>query len=185
MNDKLYWYVARAGGLMAWWLLGAGVVCGLILSTRIVRKRPSPKWMLDMHRFVGGLATIFVAAHIAGLMADHFIHFGPDEVLVPLSSTFRPVAVAWGVVGMYLLVAIEVTSLAMRRLPRRVWRWVHSSSFPLFVLTSVHAVAAGTDHNNVALQWSALLLATLVLFLVLYRALASVGPARAPARRGA
>ena len=38
------------------------------------------------------------------------------------------------VMGLYLLLSIEVTSLFMRRLPRRLWRAVHLSSYGLFVL---------------------------------------------------
>jgi DMSO/TMAO reductase YedYZ heme-binding membrane subunit len=46
---------------------------------------------------------------------------------------------------MWLLVAVQATSLAMRRLPRRFWRIVHLSSYVAFWLTSLHAAFAGTD----------------------------------------
>jgi predicted ferric reductase len=164
--------VARAGGLTSWWLLALSVFWGLGLSTRITNGKPRPAWMLDLHRFLGGLALIFMGVHIAGLVADNYTHFGWSEVLVPLASTWHPVAVAWGVVSLYLLVAVEVTSLLMRRIPRRWWRAVHSSSFVLFVLSSVHTFSAGTERSNVAVQWSAIAFATIFTFLMLYRALA-------------
>ena len=46
---------------------------------------------------------------------------------------------------MYLLVAIEATSLAKASLPHRVWRVVHLASYPVFALATVHALASGTD----------------------------------------
>ena len=52
-------------------------------------------------------------------------------------SRYRPGAVAWGVVGFYLLVAIEITSFARHRLPRRLWRATHYLSFPLFPASTV------------------------------------------------
>jgi hypothetical protein len=51
---------------------------------------------------------------------------------------------------MYLLVAVEVTSLAMRRLPRRLWRLVHLSGYILFWASLVHGATAGTDSGHPA-----------------------------------
>jgi hypothetical protein len=74
---------------------------------------------------------------------------------------------------MYLLVAIEITSLLMRRLPRRLWRAVHFTSFGLFAFTTIHALTAGSDAGNVAVQWFALGSCAVVAFLTLVRILSS------------
>ena len=50
---------------------------------------------------------------------------------------------------MYLLVAVEATSLAKSRLPYRWWRIVHLGSYPLFALATVHSLSAGTDTTTV------------------------------------
>ena len=42
-------------------------------------------------------------------------------------------------------VAVEVTSLFMRRLPRRVWHSIHLLSLVALVLVTVHAFTAGAD----------------------------------------
>lgn len=47
--------------------------------------------------------------------------------------------------SLYLLLAAELTSLARRRLPRRLWWRVHLASFGLFAASTVHALTAGTD----------------------------------------
>ena len=59
-------------------------------------------------------------------------------------------AVAWGVVAGYLLLAVELTSLARARLPKRAWRRVHTASFVLFVMATVHGLSAGTDVRSTA-----------------------------------
>jgi DMSO/TMAO reductase YedYZ heme-binding membrane subunit len=169
MNEKLWWYVARSGGLMAWWTVSASVLWGLLLSTRVMARRSPPAWLLGLHRFLGGLSVTFTAIHMGALVADSYAHLGWSELFVPLASRWHPVAVAWGVVGFYLLVAVEVTSLLMRRLPKKWWRAVHSTSFAVFILAGVHAVSAGSDAGNVAVQWSGLVICTLFTFLVLYR----------------
>jgi predicted ferric reductase len=152
MNSTLLWYTARASGIVTWALLAASVLWGLALSTRVLRGRPRPAWLLDLHRFLGGAAFIFLAVHVVTIMLDTYVHIGLVDVLVPLTGTWRPGAVAWGIVAMYLLVAVELTSLARARLPKRVWDTSHYVAFPLFLFASVHALTAGTDRSSAALR---------------------------------
>ncbi len=180
MNEKLWWYIARSSGIVAWALVAAAVIWGLLLTTRLLGGRPAPKWLLDLHRFLGGLAVIFTGIHLAGLVADTYTHFGLADLLVPLASAWKPIPVALGVVALYLLVAVELTSLAMRRMPRRWWRWVHTTSFGSFWLATIHGVTAGTDRTNPLLWMSFLGAAALVLFLTMLRVLVDT---RTPKRR--
>jgi DMSO/TMAO reductase YedYZ heme-binding membrane subunit len=146
-TTQLWWYTARASGLVAWAMLTASVLWGLALSTRALGNRPRPNWLLDLHRFLGGLAVVFTGVHLGSLALDSYIGFGPAELFVPLASRYRPGAVAWGVVALYLLVAVEVTSLLRRRIAKRTWRAVHYLTFPLFVVATVHGITAGTDRD--------------------------------------
>jgi methionine sulfoxide reductase heme-binding subunit len=148
MTDTLWWDIARAGGLVAAGLLGASVIVGLALTTAPRRARPRSSWRLDLHRFLGGLAVIFLVVHVVGILVDRFVAFGVLDAFVPFRSHWRPWAVTMGVVAMYLLVAIELTSLARARLPMRVWRAIHYLSFPLFGLVQIHILLAGTDRNS-------------------------------------
>jgi sulfoxide reductase heme-binding subunit YedZ len=170
VNPKLWWYVARASGLVTWTLVTCAVIWGLALSGRVT-KRPRPAWVLDLHRFLGALSVAFLGVHVAALVADNYTHFGPAELMLPLASKWRPAAVAWGIVGLYLLIAIEVTSLMKRRLTERLWRSVHLTSLGLFVVVTVHAFMAGADARNPLVQWFALVSSSVVAFLLLFRVL--------------
>ncbi|MGA8040081.1 MAG: ferredoxin-NADPH reductase, partial [Acidimicrobiia bacterium] len=108
---QLTWYIARSSGIVGWALLSASVLWGLALSTKALGKRPRPNWLLDLHRFLGGAAVVFTIIHVASLLVDSYTDISLTNVLVPLTGTWHPVAVAWGVVGVYLLAAVEVTSL--------------------------------------------------------------------------
>jgi predicted ferric reductase len=152
MSTQLWWYVARSSGTVSWALLALSVVWGLTLSTRWLGRRARPNWLLDLHRFLGGAAVVFVGVHVAALVADSYTYFGPTDLLVPFASHWHPVAVAWGVIGMYLLVAVEITSLLRKRLSKRAWRATHLLSFPLFVLATVHGLTAGTDAGSPILR---------------------------------
>jgi predicted ferric reductase len=162
MNNEIWWYVARSGGIVAWAMLTFSTLWGLALTTRVFGAKPKPAWMLDLHRFAGGLAVVFTGVHVVGLVFDSFVYFGLTEILVPFTSDYRPEAVAWGVLGFYLLIAVEITSLLRRHLPKRAWRLTHYLSFPLFVVATAHGLTAGSDNQTVLLRFSFLLAAVAV-----------------------
>lgn len=172
MSEQIWWYVARSGGIVALFLAFASVLWGLLLTTRLLQGRPSPRWLLDLHRFLGGATVVFTAIHVAGLMLDSYVSFGWSDVLVPLAADWKPGAVAWGVVAMWLLVAVEVTSLLMRHLPRRLWRFVHFGSYAMAWTGLVHGALAGTDAANRLYAYGAALVTLAVFYLTAFRILA-------------
>jgi predicted ferric reductase len=173
MSGTLPWYIARAAGLVAWALLAAATLWGLTLSTKSPRKAigsiPRPNWLLDMHRWLGGTALAFTGVHVGALLLDQYTHFGLSAILIPFASTWHPVAVAWGVVGLYLLLAVELTSLARSRLSKRAWRRVHTASFVLFVTATIHGLSAGTDTKSLAARVVALGVCTVFVVLTAVR----------------
>jgi len=164
-----WWYLSRSAGIVAWALLSASVIWGLALSTRVFDRKPSPKWFTDLHRFLGGTAVVFVAVHVGTIVADSYVHFGLADVLVPFASRWHPVAIAWGVVALWLIFAIEVSSLAMRFLPRRVWHAIHLSSYVLFVSATMHALASGPDTRKQAFELTLSAVVAVVVLLTLVR----------------
>ena len=106
------------------------ILWGLALSTRLIRRKGVPAWLLDLHKFLGTLSIVFVGVHLLALWADNFVYFGPGELFVPFASPWRPGAVAWGIAATYLLVAIQLTSWMMKRLPRKLWHSVHLTEHP-------------------------------------------------------
>jgi hypothetical protein len=117
MSGTLPWYVARASGLVAWALLAGSVVWGLLMTSRVIRRFARSSWLLDLHRWLAGLALVFTAIHVVAILGDTYIHFGLASVLIPLAANWHPVMVAYGIASLYLLLAIEVTS-RLRRRPR-------------------------------------------------------------------
>jgi DMSO/TMAO reductase YedYZ heme-binding membrane subunit len=159
----------------------AAVVWGLLASTKMIRRRGMPAWILDLHRYLGTLTIVFVAVHVGAIWADSFVKFGPRELFVPLASTWRPHAVAWGILSTYLLVAIQTSSWLMRKLPRRLWHRIHVLSIPMLAMATVHGFLAGTDRANRAVQWSAFAGLIGVVFLLTVRLISPSRSVRAVA----
>jgi predicted ferric reductase len=173
---SLWWYIARASGIVAWGLLALSVLWGLALSTRALGKRPKANWLLDLHRFLGGLAVVFVAVHLVGLALDPWVEMGVRQFLVPFSSNWNPLAVTWGVVALYLLVAVELTSLLRKHLPKRWWKGIHMSSYALYLVATIHLLTAGTDRHSSPLLWTVAGSTAAIVFFTVYRI---IGPGKA------
>ncbi len=170
MSAQIWWYVARASGIVGWLLLSASVLWGILIPARL-SDRQRPAWILDLHRWLAGLTIGFVALHLATLVADSYIHFGLADLTIPFASDWKPVPVALGVIATWLLVIVQVTSLAMRRLPRKVWHRIHLASYATFFLASLHGTLAGTDAGNPLYQVTSLAALAAVIFSTLYRIL--------------
>jgi ferredoxin-NADP reductase/DMSO/TMAO reductase YedYZ heme-binding membrane subunit len=170
LDPVVWWYVARASGLLAWALLGASVVGGLLLSTRLARGH-TRTWTQGLHQFVGALAVIFTVLHLVSVLAADELRIGLGELLVPFVRSDNPVAQGCGVLAFYLLIAVVLTSWARALLPWRRWRRLHLLAFPLFALTCAHTVLAGSDITEPIVHWASLAVGILIFFLVIFRLL--------------
>ena len=85
---------------------------------------------------------------------------------------------------MYLLVAIEITSLLRHRISNKVWHSIHLLSYFLFGLVTIHFVTAGTDAKAILATSAAVLIGTTAAFgsAALYLWRTDPGPPRAVAR---
>lgn len=166
-----WWYINRSAGLVAWLLLAGSIILGLLLSSKAAGRKLRPNWVQDLHRGLSGLGVAFVGVHILGAVADSYVHFGWADTLIPFASSWRPTAIAYGVVTLYLLVAVEATSLARKHLPKSVWRRTHLLSFPLFITATLHGITAGSDVRTVTAIAAISLLSAAIMGLTVYRVL--------------
>lgn len=148
VSPQFWWYVSRASGITSWLLLTASLVWGVLLFTRALRKIDTPWWLLDMHSWLSGLAMVTMVLHLGALVADNYVHFSWSELLVPGASSWRKLPVALGVVSLWILVAVQGTSLVRKHISRRFWKWVHLGSYAAWWLVSLHAGLAGSDVTN-------------------------------------
>lgn len=171
VDGRIWWYASRASGVVLWLLVAFAVVWGFAVSSRLVRKKGIPAWMLDLHRHLGSLTVVFTGLHLWTIWADSFVEFGWRDLFVPMASSWRPGAVAWGIIAFYCLVAVQLTSWFKKRLPRKLWHSVHMLSLPLFVTGSAHGILAGADWPNRWVQFGFVLVCVNVVWLATFRVL--------------
>jgi len=144
-HDPTFWLLARASGLTAYVLLTATALGGLVVKSRPFGRAVRTASVADVHRVLSFLALGMLALHGAALVLDTTVRIPPAALLVPFASPYRPAAVAAGVVAAEVA-ALVVASFPLRgRIGARAWRRLHWGSYAVFVLATVHGLAAGTD----------------------------------------
>jgi DMSO/TMAO reductase YedYZ heme-binding membrane subunit len=163
---------------LAWYLTGASLVWGVVLSTRLVRRTNLPGWLLGLHRSLSVTAAALMLVHVVAALGHHRAAIGVADLFVPGHSHWRAGAVTWGVVALYLSIAITVTSAIIDRMPRRWWHFSHLLAYPMFVASAVHAYGAGTDSQRRFFLWTGLALVEAALGLGLFRVWAHIATRR-------
>lgn len=147
IDHTLSWEVARVGGLLAYLLTTCSVVLGLLLSLKAYSSR-WPRFVTnELHRWVTALSLVFIAVHSAAVLLDPFTGFSLGEVLVPMTAHYRPLWIAFGIVGAYLAIAIWLSEYVRRYVGYAWWHRFHMLAFVVFLLGAVHGLGAGSDSS--------------------------------------
>jgi Ferric reductase like transmembrane component len=142
------WIVGRAAGLSAYILLVLLVAMGLVLShpgrTRI--RRPSSATRIRLHVSLAVFTLVLIVLHVVVLATDSYAGVGWRGSVVPFGSSYRPVPVTLGVLGLYAgLLAGVTAALSGRRLIARIWWPIHKVAVVSFLLVWAHGLYAGVD----------------------------------------
>jgi methionine sulfoxide reductase heme-binding subunit len=164
------WLVARAAGLVAFGLLTLSVWLGLVMSTRLLGPKRQ-KLLLGLHRTLAWTGLSMIGLHVGAVLLDPVLHFGLAAALVPFAGPWKPGAIAAGVVGGWLSLALASSFRLRKWIGQKGWRRLHYASFGAFALSLGHALLVGTDLRGLGGPLLALGAAAPVLWLTFYRLL--------------
>ncbi len=146
--SAITWDTARAGGFAAYILLSVAVSVGLVLRNRW----QTPKWPRlitnELHGYLSLLALVFIVVHVLAVLVDPFTRFGLAEVLVPFVSHYRPVWMGLGIVALYLLLAVWLSSRLRTRIGYETWRRIHVLAYGVYVAATIHGLGTGSDTRS-------------------------------------
>ena len=154
------WLAIRATGVTAWGLLSTVVIWGLLLRTQILGRYAHPMRLLDLHRWLGATALVFLLAHMALLLIDPAVQFTVTQILVPGTAPWETFAVALGTIAFWFLIPVSFLGRLRSRMGRFGNRWFQRShwlAYAAWPLATAHYILAGTD---ALAEWSLGLLIT-------------------------
>lgn len=168
-GSSAYWYMARAGGIVAYLLLWFATFWGVAMSGKLTKGTLKPALLFGLHEFIPFLAVIFATFHAAALLGDEYISFGIGDLLIPFTASYAPVWTGLGTVALYLSLALIASFYVRKQIGRRAWRAFHYLAYVAFVLAMIHGIMAGSDSGLLPMRVVYLVTGASVLFATYYR----------------
>jgi sulfoxide reductase heme-binding subunit YedZ len=168
-NNHLFWYISRTSALMAYILLFINICLGIGLKTKSLDGLMRRWRTFDLHQFTAILGGALILLHVFSLLGDDYFNFTVSQLLVPMSSPYRPFWTALGSLALYAGAVIALSSFVRKLIGQKVWRALHYVSYLLFFVILFHGIMAGTDSSTVWVKWMYISTGTITAFLFLWR----------------
>jgi predicted ferric reductase len=162
------WYITRAAGWVAYFLLWFSMVWGLAIPSKFFERVLSPTFAVDFHEYISLLSLGFIALHVGVLMIDQYLPFTLVQILVPFMAPYRPFWVGLGVLGFYLSALVTVTFYLRKKIGQKLFKKIHVLSLVAYLGVVLHAFLAGSDSSLGIVQLIYLSTFMVVVFLTSY-----------------
>ncbi len=182
-DSRVYWYMARSAGIVAYLLLWGSVASGIAISHKILNGLVKPPVVFEVHKSLSILALIVGMFHGFILLGDSYMNFSVLDLVIPFHSPYQPFWVGLGILGLYLMAILVASFYIKKRIGQRAWRLLHYTSFGVWIMTSLHGIAAGTDTQSVVMKVLYAVAIVSVGYLLTYRIFIEKEPVPARARR--
>ncbi|MGH2936794.1 MAG: ferric reductase-like transmembrane domain-containing protein [Solirubrobacterales bacterium] len=169
-----WWLAARAAGIVAFVLIAAAVVIGLMMASKRIRRPGLKRNLVKIHEQIALTALVAIGAHGVLLLGDAWLKPGITGITIPFTLEYRPLWTGMGIIAGYLALLLGPTFYWRRRIGARRWRQIHRATVVVFVLAVLHSLGSGTDGAStwfrVMVLGSAALVAGLVVLRYAHRA---------------
>jgi predicted ferric reductase len=179
--DYPWWLASRSAGIVAFVVLTAAVVLGLVMATRLapVKSRAAVR---VAHERLALIALAAVGAHGLFLLGDPWLRPGLSGLIVPFTMNHRPLWTGLGICAAYLAAALSLTYYVRRRIGTKRWRKAHRFIPIAWAIAAAHMLGTGSDAGTI---WMDALFAASVASVGVLLGYRLLKPARAPAARRA
>jgi methionine sulfoxide reductase heme-binding subunit len=158
-SSLVLWYSARAAAMSAFAVLSVSLLTGMALRTALFAGVARNRAVLGLHTFLSWFWVPLVGVHVVCIVLDSTSQVGWLDLVVPFQVGYARTAIGLGTIGFLVVALVGLTSAVRRRMPPRVWRWIHRLTYPMFGLFLVHAQLAGSDFSRTpisVLGWATL-----------------------------
>ena len=181
---NIEWIVIRGSGLVAFGILAASTIWGLMVSTKLFGRAVKAKPLTWFHESLGLGALIATGVHMVALTMDQYVEFGWVDVLVPGVASWEPTAVALGVTSFYGLAVVILSFYVKGIIGQKAWRTIHFLAFGTYAAALIHGIMAGTDTANPLVTGmyvgSGVLVVGLLILRIVQQQATQPSPSRAP-----
>jgi sulfoxide reductase heme-binding subunit YedZ len=142
-TPHLFWITSRAAGIVALVLASLAVSLGLLMSTKLLRRRGPD--LLALHEVLSVSTLVAIAVHGLALLGDKYMHPSIADIAVPLASSYRTFWTSLGIIGGWGMALLGLSFYVRRHIGAARWRKLHRLTAVMWAAGLVHALGEGTD----------------------------------------
>jgi methionine sulfoxide reductase heme-binding subunit len=142
-TPHLFWITSRAAGTVALVLASLAVSLGLLMSTKLLRKRRAD--LLAVHEILSLSTIVAIVVHAATLLGDQYLRPNIADLAVPFLSSYKTGWTSLGIIAGWGLILLGLSYYGRRWIGARRWRSAHRFTALVWVAGVVHSLGEGTD----------------------------------------
>ena len=143
LTPHLFWITSRAAGFAALVLASLAVSLGLLMSTKLLKRRRSD--LISFHEILSLSTIVAIVVHAVTLLGDAYLHPSVADISLPFVSSYKTAWMSIGIVGGWSLVLLGVSYYFRARIGVARWRKLHRFTALAWLAGLVHALGMGTD----------------------------------------
>ncbi|MCQ4085160.1 ferric reductase-like transmembrane domain-containing protein [Streptomyces sp. RB6PN25] len=143
--------IARLAALLAYALMVATVVFGVLLRTRFAQRHIRRQTLYGAHMVLALTAVVFSLVHGLTFIYQPVWRIALVNLVVPFVGGVQKVPVGFGVLGLELALAVGVSVWAQRRLGYRRWLRLHQGAYVAFLLVWLHIITVNPEPRTLSL----------------------------------
>jgi sulfoxide reductase heme-binding subunit YedZ len=143
LTPHLFWITSRAAGFAALILASLAVSLGLLMSTKLLKRRRSD--LISFHEILSLSTIVAIVLHAVTLLGDTYLHPSVADISLPFVSSYKTVWMSIGIVGGWSLVLLGLSYYFRARIGAARWRKLHRFTALAWLGGVVHSLGMGTD----------------------------------------
>ncbi|WP_256992135.1 ferric reductase-like transmembrane domain-containing protein [Paenibacillus sp. XY044] len=141
------WVTTRAAGLTSYMLLFASIAAGL-LQGGAWAKGPVKAKLNMVHQWCGWFGLLFGMVHGLVLLFDRYVGYSLADILIPFKASEDRLWMGLGILSLYLMLLLIISSDLMKKLGRKAWRLIHFLAMPTYLMALIHGIMLGSDSRQ-------------------------------------
>jgi methionine sulfoxide reductase heme-binding subunit len=146
-TPHLFWITSRAAGFAALVLASLAVSLGLLMSTKLLRRRGAD--LVVIHEILSLSTIVAILVHGLALLGDQYLHPSLADISIPFVSSYKSIWTSTGIVSGWLLILLGLSYYARRHIGAARWRKLHRFTALAWLAGIAHALGEGTDAGQV------------------------------------
>ena len=142
-TPHLFWITSRAAGFAALILASLAVSLGLMMSTKLLKRRKLD--LLVTHEILSISTIVAIVVHATALLGDKFLHPSVADIAIPFVSSYKTGWMTVGIVGGWASILLGLSYYARKHIGAARWRKLHRFTALAWLAGVLHSLGMGTD----------------------------------------